>query len=584
MDKDAATPAVLPTDEAAVGEYIDSMPEGMFDAIVGRIGFAVPWQDQAIVEEDSPLPIDGDGFKNIGTDFGSIAHIRVLQRACWNKFYTNPQIRSATLDRMGRITGQDFGVSCDIYEVAEYVRKITTDPRNRLYLYWPKYYGRSDVEGELFLGLTLHKDGFVEVDFRDPATLDDIYWHPDKPQMPLYYKFTRTNSQKGTINEIVPSIFIAYYPELWDIAKQAPEFNASDVQGAVGRGKPFKEIGGFKRFIVQFDKTLITSRNVSHLSTTIQWVNHYENLKKYEIDHKKSSGAYVHTFTFEDKTAFRSWVALSDDERKATGVMQKLRPGSRLFLPPGMTHKINSPTLPKISDQDTDIMHMITAGVNQPEDMLTGNASGTYASVKSTRGPQADRMADEACYFENFLRYDFWRPVFFLAEQAAVLEATYKVERVVDFNSKKPKKKKVPVEPCELLEFTFPTSAISDPETVARAYLGVKHGSLASTLGIPMSVVARKLGFGNYRRLRLIHAAEEEYYPDLQPEVDQETAQEKQIGEPQKTSTKAEKATKPAAKTTTKTGTSATKANASDPTNIPPRRRIPAGVTPNADE
>lgn len=533
-------------DEAAVDEYIQTMPDEVFDAMVGRIGFSAPWQDNSVIEELGGQTADADGFNDPAL-FGTPAHIRLLQKQCWQKFHTNPQIRSATLDRMGRITGQDFGVSSDIFDIDEYARKITTDPRNRMYLYWPKYYGRSDIEGELFLALTLHKkDGFVEVDFRDPATLDSIYFHPDKPQMPLFYRFTRTTLNKGIVNEIVPSIFIAYYPELWDLAKEAPLFSEGDCKAAQGRGHPFNKVGGFKRFIVAFDKTMIGGRNVSHLSTTLQWVTHYENMKKYEIDHKKSSGAYVHTFSFEDKTAFRTWVALSDDERRATGVMQKLRPGSRLFLPPGMVHKINSPSLPKISDGDTDLMHMITAGVNQPEDMLTGQSSGTYSSTKASRGPQADRMADEACYFENFMRYDFWRPVFFLAAVAGALEETYKVERVVDFNAQKPKKKKVPVEPCELLEFTFPTSAISDPETVARAYLGVKHGSVASTLGIPMSLIAKRMGFGNYKRLRLTHAAEEEHYPELKPEVDQETEQEKQIGEPKKGANKGA-ATKPAA-------------------------------------
>jgi len=578
-DETTAVPARM--DEAAIGEYIEQMPDEVFTALTDRIGFSAPWQDSPVMEATDALAADGDGFDTSNGAYGSIAHIRYLQAACWAKFYSNPQIRTATLDRMGRITGQGFGVSCDILEIDEYVRKISTDPRNRLYLNWPKYYGRSDVEGELFLALTLHKDGFVEVDFRDPGSVDDIYWHPDKAQMPLFYKLTRTNAKGGQINEIIPSIFIAYYPELWELAKGAPGYNETDVVAAKGRGKPYGDIGGFKRFIIQFDKTLITSRNVSHLSTTIQWVNHYENLKKYEIDHKKSSGAYVHTFSFEDKAAFRTWVALSDEERRATGLMQKLRPGSRLFLPPGMKHQINSPTLPKISDSDTDIMHMITAGVNQPEDMLTGQSTGTFASTKASRGPQADRMADEACYFENFQRYDFWRPVFFLAHQAGVLEATYKIEKVTDFNAKKPKKKKVPVEPCELLEFTFPTSAISDPETVARAYLGVKHGSLASTLGIPMSLIAKRLGFGNYRRLRLMHAAEEEFYPDLQPEVDQEAAQEKQIGEPQKTGGQSQAKTtpaKPAAKTPVqKPATPKAAVKASDTPNALPRR-IPEGL------
>ncbi len=83
----------------------------------------------------------------------------------------------------------------------------------------------------------------------------------------------------------------------------------------------------------------------------------------------------------------------------------------------------------------------------------------------------------------------------------------------------------------QLIEISFPTTEMLDPEIRARAYLGVKHGSTFDTLGIPNSEIAGKLGFGNYRKLRLVHAAEMEKYPELIPTVDQEGLQEKREAE-----------------------------------------------------
>jgi len=63
------------------------------------------------------------------------------------------------------------------------------------------------------------------------------------------------------------------------------------------------------------------------MRTTIEWANHYENLKRYEIDHKKSSGSYLWVFSFEDPKAFKTWLSLSPEDRAKTGVYQKKTPG-----------------------------------------------------------------------------------------------------------------------------------------------------------------------------------------------------------------------------------------------------------------
>jgi hypothetical protein len=71
---------------------------------------------------------------------------------------------------------------------------------------------------------------------------------------------------------------------------------------------------------------------------------------------------------------------------------------------------------------------------------------------------------------------------------------------------------------------------VDDAETRARAFLGVKHGSVYDNLGIPNEEIAKKLGFGNYRRLRLAQATEEDKYPELTPAIDEGGEQMDQQG------------------------------------------------------
>jgi hypothetical protein len=96
----------------------------------------------------------------------------------------------------------------------------------------------------------------------------------------------------------------------------------------------------------------------------------------------------------------------------------------------------------------------------------------------------------------------------------------------------KPVFKDVEYAPERIIEISYPTSEIVDVESRARAYLGVKHGSTYDVLGIPNAEIAKKLGFGNYHKLRLKHATEQESYPPLMQNVDQESFQEKTQAEP----------------------------------------------------
>jgi hypothetical protein len=510
-------------DEKAVNEYIDSMP----DEVLSRMCFAVPWQ----VASTEIAPIDPDGFPVSRTNEFNLDSYKSLQEECWKKFNKSPHIRTSITDTMGRLCGDGFGHYSDIEEIQDVIDEILDDDRNRLHTFMPKYVARAEVEGELFLTNTLHRDGFVEIDFNDPGTITDVHYHPNKPSMPLLFDISGTSNINDILSKKqIPSIYLARYPELWDLVKNVAQ--DSLLKTSRTTDKKFKSLNGYFRFIVNWDKSFLTKRNISHVSTTLEWLNHYENLKKYEIDHKKSSGAYVWVFQCTDPKMFRIWLSLTDEQRADTGITAKKTPGSSIVLPPGFEMKAVNPNLTKISDTDTDILSMVVAGLNKPADIVTGESKGTFASVNASRGPLADRLKDEISYFETFLRYDFWSSIFFLRSKVTNFPTSFKVKRAVSFDkNKEPVMKLKAFTPHKLMEFSFPTSSIDNLESEVKALLGVKHGRLSKTLGIPNAKLAAKIGFSNYKRLRLETATEDYLYPELEPDVDSESLQEIEEGE-----------------------------------------------------
>lgn len=516
--------------------------DGIDDAELSTFKFYAPWQSGPTAEEE------GDALS------AQLAHIdmtntsryyQVIQKFLWEKFQENPWINTSVIDYMGRLTGRGFEMTSSVRPIKEYMKSISDDIRNQLYDNMPKYVARQRIEGELYLLLTAHEDGFVEIDFIDPATVaggdrcSGKFFHPMKPNFVLAYELSGLSSDGVTqINRVIPSINLAYFPSLYKELLKKPGFQDQKIADSKHSSRKFNVFGGFNQFIIEWNTGLFTQRNVSSLRTTLEWINHYETLKKYEIDHKKAAGAYMWVFTIEDPKAFRTWLGMSEEERAKTGVMGKYMPGGKLILPPGMDLKAVNPTLPNISGTDTDILHMVTAGLNAPEDMVTGQSGGTFASVKASRAPQGDRVSDSIEQFERFLRYTFWRSIFHLGISLKVLPKTYKVEEAVEFKNQEPVYKKVSKEAHDLIEFAFPVSEVSDLEAVARAVLGVKHGSIIDTLGLPAEYIARKLGFGLYSSARLKKATEDKQFPELQPAVDQESAQEIGEGETPKSGVK----------------------------------------------
>ncbi len=537
-----------------VDKFIMDMP----DEVLSRMKFSAPWQYN-VSSDLAEGAKDEDGFPiSLGPKKGDPKFTReYLQSECWNKYHANPQVNTAIRGTVGRLTGWGYETTSGVEKIQDLIDEIQLDVRNRLWAYWPKYVGRALIEGELFIVLTCHLSGFIEVDFMDPVLIaqhgrDDtgIIYHPTKTYFPLFYNVC---NEYGILTHQVPSINIAHFPELADLPasgkgyvnhSEYTSYNRKLQQSSRSRKKKFKPFGGYYRFIISWDRGLITRRTVGYLRTILQWLNHYENLKKYEIDHKKSAGAYMWVFSFENPRDFKLWLTLSDEERAKTAILQKKTPGGSLVLPPGMTCEAASPNLPPIKDQDTDIMQMVTSGLNEAADVTTGTSKGTFASVKASRGPMSDRTSDEVASFDLFQKFDFWGSIFHLRSKLNNFPTHFEVNEAYKFDDKgEPVFKKKKRIASQLVDISYPISETANFEGRAKGMLGTKHGPVTESLGVPASEVAKRMGLGGYARNRLRKATEDENYPELIYSVDAESLQEKVEGEPKKTKPKKKKET-----------------------------------------
>jgi hypothetical protein len=239
-----------------LAEALEEIP----DEVLTHLQFSMPWQ----YEDDSAGYADEDGFPLKGK-LDVLEKREEAQELCWNKFHENPQLNTAVRNTAGRLTGWGFGVWSDIEEIQKIIEETELDPRNRLYSFWPKYVSRAIIEGELFLGLTVHRNGFVEVDFFDPSAIadsevdDGIIYHPDKTTMPLVYCIEGANHEE---KYQIPSIFLAYYPELINVAKKQDGFYRKRINDSASRSKKYKALGGFYRFMIGWDRGFLTRRNI----------------------------------------------------------------------------------------------------------------------------------------------------------------------------------------------------------------------------------------------------------------------------------------------------------------------------------
>ena len=525
---------------------LDGMSDNDIDVLTGRIGAMVPWQGAppgSLADGyNNRYDTDEDGFKlqMVGDDF-SYTGFDKLQKYCWAKFNRNPFVFTTVMDTTGRLAGYGFEQNSTYPKADDFIASTWKDPRNMLVQHFSKYIARSVIQGELFFVFTIHKDGFVEIDFLSPTAIkgfknnSGILTPDNKPMFPLMYR-TEQIVNGITKTQFIPSINMAYYPDLWQALAVHSQWNKTFNKDVIGKNpnKKFAPLANYTQFVVQFDQGLVTSRNVGRAKVALEWLEHYDNIKKWELDHKKSSGAYLWTIEVADRAAFRLWLGMSDEERKKTGLLQKKVPGGTVMLPPGFKLTCNNPKLASITNQDDDILRMVSAGLNTSEDQMTGSSSGqTYSGVKMSRGPINDRIHDQVADLQRFMVYGFWRAALFLYSKTGHMPWTVSMNKAYKFENKKPKFKKVQVEAHETISINFPSSEMGDMEAKVKALLGVKHGALTTTLGISNEEVANMLGIQSYHKSRLKAATETELYPETLDDIAAEQIAEL-TGEPGK--------------------------------------------------
>lgn len=239
-----------------VAQAIQDIP----DQVLAQMTFSMPWQSLA----EGSMGVDEDGFPlEIAGDKEDSNTVRQrLQQVCFQKAHRNPHINTAVRGLAGRITGLGFEISSGIPQIQQAIDEIYYDQRNRLYYFLYKYYIRHLIEGELFFCLTAHKDGFVEVDFIDPAVIahssgdgSGVIVHPNKPIMPLMYNIHRG----GTDIQQIPSIFCAYYPELLALAAEDDMYNPKLQGRSKSKAHIFRKFRGYNKFMLVLEKGFVYS-------------------------------------------------------------------------------------------------------------------------------------------------------------------------------------------------------------------------------------------------------------------------------------------------------------------------------------
>lgn len=486
--------------------------------VIGEMQAMVPWQGSppGSAAVSGGVHIDEDGFEYKFTEDNYVGFAQV-QDECWSKYKNNGFVSTTMKDLVGRLTGYGFDVFSPYEKLNDFMDSTWHDPRNMLTQNFTKYVTRGVVQGELFLTATLHNTGFVEVDFVSPSLIsgfDDgsgIICAKNKPMMPLMYKITPV----GGGEYYIPDINLAYYPDLWEQLEARPDWGTISTK-LMNCGSGLDKFRRCRTFMLQWNQGAVTKRNVGRVKASLIWLNRYDNLKAWEADHKKSSGAYLWSFEFEDLKAFKLWLSLTDSQRAETGLLKPKTPGMSLLLPPGMKMNCHNPKLPSITDQDNDILRMISAGLNTAEDVLTGSSSGTtYSGARLSRGPLADRVKDDIIELERYLIHTFWRGTFFLHCEKTGTSWSFKQKQAYKFENGVPKFKMKTLEGYRTIEISWPQSEMSEVESKSRALMGVKHGPVTEQLGISAKETAKQLGFQNYYKQRLESATEEETFPKL---------------------------------------------------------------------
>ncbi len=476
-----------------------------------------------------------------------------LQDLTYKQYREFPYIRSDVDRKVNMVTGKNFGFSSYIPDIDEFLEEEVYDHRNLLWWRMPGWIVRMLVEGELFILVTVQPDGFCVFNIIEPSyvtgALDatGIWSDPGNVLLPLYYNIKDLTS--GGDGEIIPSIN-HIYDAGYDKVDLGESFKRELLKGSqlLDRGK-YKALGGYSRFVIHWNNLNgvdEAKRDTSFLRAVLKYVNFYQQSILWSMDYRKSLASWSQEVKFSDdafgQKAYRLWSKMTDEERLATGLTRPPAPGDRVFSMPGMSINTVSSNQGKMgSGESVDLRNMLVSGMDAPPDVVTSDLSqGNRSSSQQTRSPYADTAEALQVKFERLFKFGLWAHIFKIK---SLMDDSFrediKIDSPIDFmeekessdvagaplkDVKKAKTQKRKRKAFHFVDVTFPVLNIQDMEGLATGLLGSKHGSVIETLGIPPSLVAERMGFKGYRKLRLQHALEEDQYPDRMPLDEQEAA------------------------------------------------------------
>lgn len=484
-----------------------------------------------------------------GEELPSDINWRELQKLCYRYCKTFGPLRASIDTKSALVAGKGFRVSSHILDVNEFLKDLFTHPRNMLIRKIRGWTWRMLSVCEVFILIVLDEEGNATVRALDENRIGEgkdsgLVTDPDDVTATMFYKY---KSATGT--EWIPDARFIYENE--EILKLrlknlGAKFDKSKISKTTASAK-HKETGGYRRFILHWknltgiDEIL---RDTAPVSTTIEWVNIYVQAKKWEMDYKKALSSYAHVFGFgnsttgevtpEGRVLWAKWSKMNEIEKQATGLLSKFSPGTKLWIPPGMTHKIEAPNLPKTSGTDQDILNMAGAGARTPQDMYQGNSGdSTYASLKMSRTPLELEIEDIQYSMELFLRQSLiplcgiakikigggkFNSLSSVADQKGdqyTLMPSYPIPWVDELKDGKPVgEKTINVEFWneDIIAFEWPVVALTgDLDRNANALMGSQHRGVLG-LGGSIQETARRLGVQNLNREARKRAIENEIF------------------------------------------------------------------------
>lgn len=472
-------------------------------------------------------------------ELGSVT-LTMLRDECWRQFRINPFVGTATRDSVDSLVGDGFRVWSKIPEIQKIIKRESFDMRNRLWHRMRQIVTAYEVTGENFIALTCDPtDKFVHIDYVEGSSISGIdehghgiISHPEKTRMPLFYHVRNPGRDNGYT--LVPSINLAWYPHLHDVAKKQPGYDQKLIEPHRHVGDKFAKIGGFKRFIIDRESDMVCTRNISHLWSVLIWANFYTLMKSVEMDHKRALASFLWVLKAETPEAWDVWDKMTPEQKKQTGLYGHKAPGSLIIPPPGFGIECKAPQLTNITGSDNDIREMMGAGLKQPMDVVTGNAEGkNFGSVKASRGPWSDRILGGQSYFRSWCVHDVWRQILFLHQKLYGLTENFEVREAVRYEEKKPIFEIVSKEAWECISVNLPMFTSGNLTDLRGLYLGSKPAGLSELFGVSKELILSKLGISDYHQERLRRETEQSEYPETMPEgMSGEQFQEDQLGRP----------------------------------------------------